>query len=52
MGFVDAVSKSFETMQNTIARPKLAVHAPDVIVDISRNAGAVYEFHKRGTSSK
>ncbi len=46
MGLFDVVGKSMETMQNTIARLKLAAYSPDVIIDIPRNVCAFYEFHR------
>lgn len=46
MGFFDVVAKSMDTMQNTIARFKLAVHSPDVIIEIPRNVCAFFEFHR------
>lgn len=46
MGFFDVVAKSMDTMQNTIARFKLAAHSPDLIIEIPRNACAFYEFHR------
>jgi NTE family protein len=44
LGPVDIVYASMETMQNTIARLKLAAYSPDVAVDIPRNACGFYEF--------
>lgn len=46
MGFFDVISKSLDTMQNTIARCKLAAYSPDVIIDIPRNVCGFYEFHR------
>ena len=46
MGFFDVVAKSMDTMQNTIARFKLATHTPDVIIEIPRNTCAFFEFHR------
>lgn len=46
LGFFDVVAKSMDTMQNTIARFKLAVHSPDVIIEIPRNVCAFFEFHR------
>ncbi len=42
----DLISRSIDTMQNTIARFKLAAYSPDVVIDIPRNACAFYEFHR------
>ena len=46
MGFFDVVAKSMDTMQNTIARFKLATHTPDVIIEIPRNVCTFFEFHR------
>jgi len=40
------ISSSFETMQNTIARFKLAAYSPDVVIDIPHNACSIYEFYR------
>jgi NTE family protein len=44
----ELISRSFDTMQNTIARFKLAAYSPDVVIDIPKNACAFYEFHRAG----
>ncbi len=46
LGFVDVAFASMDTMQNTIARLKLAAYSPDVMVDVPRNACAFHEFWK------
>lgn len=46
IGLFDVVGKTFDTMQNTIARLKLAAYSPDVIIDIPRNVCSFYEFHR------
>ena len=43
-GLAEAALSSMETMQNTIARPKLASYAPDVMIEIPRNACGYHEF--------
>jgi NTE family protein len=48
IGLFDVVGKTFDTMQNTIARLKLAAYAPDIIIDIPRNVCSFYEFHRAG----
>jgi NTE family protein len=48
LGLVDIVYASMETMQNTIARLKLAAYSPDVAIDIPRNACAFHEFWRAG----
>lgn len=42
----DLISKSLDTVQNTIARFQLAAYSPDVTIDISRDACSFYEFHR------
>ena len=44
LGFADVVFATMETMQNTIARLKLAAYSPDVTVEIPRNACRFHEF--------
>jgi NTE family protein len=44
LGLTDIVFASMETMQNTIARLKLAAYSPDVAVEIPRNACGFHEF--------
>lgn len=45
-GILDVLIRANETMQNTIARFKLAAYSPDVIVVIPRNACAFFEFYR------
>lgn len=44
IGLVDVAFAAMDTMQNTIARLKLAAYSPDVIVEIPRNACHYHEF--------
>jgi NTE family protein len=44
VGFAEIILASMETMQNTIARLKLAAYSPDVTVEIPRNACLFHEF--------
>jgi NTE family protein len=46
MGVVDVVLRSIDTMQNTIARLKMAAYSPDVVVKIPRNACTFLEFYR------
>ena len=46
IGLFDVISKSLDTMQNTISRFKLASYAPDVTINIPSNTCAFYEFHR------
>ncbi len=43
-GMLDVALVSMQTMHDTIARLKLAAHAPDVTVEIPRNACGYHEF--------
>ena len=43
-GMIDVALASMETMQNLIARFKLAAYSPDITVEIPRNACGFYEF--------
>jgi NTE family protein len=43
-GLFDIASVSMQTMQDTIARLKLAAYSPDVTVDVPRNACGFFEF--------
>ncbi len=43
-GLFDIAFGSMQTMQDTIARLKLAAYSPDVTVEIPRNACGFYEF--------
>jgi len=46
LNILEVLSKSNETMQNTIARLKIAAYSPDATVDIPRNIGTFYEFYR------
>ena len=43
---IDSVTRSFETMQGTIARMKLAAYAPDFVIEIPRNVCRSLEFDR------
>jgi len=45
-GMYVIANKSFETMQGTIARMKLATYPPDVEIDVPRNLCGTFDFHK------
>jgi len=47
-GFFEVIQHSFDTMQNTISRLKLAVYSPDVIIEIPKNACGPFEFYRAG----
>ena len=42
----EVMATSFETMQATIARLKLAAYTPDVVVEVPRDACLFYEFDR------
>ncbi|MEM7194002.1 MAG: patatin-like phospholipase family protein [Pseudomonadota bacterium] len=42
----DVVYQSFDTMQSTLARQKLATYPPDALVDIPRNICNLMDFHR------
>lgn len=42
----DIAVQSFETMQNAIARQKIAAYPPDVLIGIPRNACTTFEFDR------
>lgn len=45
-GLLEVITRSFETMQATVTRLKLAAHYPDVVVTIPRNACRFFEFYR------
>lgn len=45
-GLFDVLSRSFDTMQNTVARFKIAAYSPDVIINIPHNVCRMYDFHR------
>ncbi|TXL17347.1 serine protease, partial [Methylococcaceae bacterium HT3] len=45
-GMYDVANQSFDAMQSTIARQKLAVYPPDIIIEIPRNACGTLEFDR------
>ena len=46
LGVFELLSRSFETMQNAIAAVKLAAYAPDVLIEIPRDACGSYDFYR------
>ncbi len=44
--FLDVIWMSLDTMQNTIARMKLAAYTPDITITISRDAARSFEFYR------
>ncbi|HDH03860.1 MAG TPA: hypothetical protein ENH15_06415 [Actinobacteria bacterium] len=47
-GFFEVLTQVVDTVENTIARFKLAAYSPDYIVEIPRNACALFDFHRAG----
>ncbi|WP_428356195.1 patatin-like phospholipase family protein [Methyloprofundus sp.] len=45
-GMYEVANQSFDAMQSTIARQKLAAYPPDVIIEIPRNACGTLEFDR------
>ena len=45
-GFFDVISQSIDTMQNSIARFKLAAYSPDVLIEIPKDTCTIYEFDR------
>ncbi len=45
-GPIEIITRSFETMQATVARLKIAAHPPDVVITIPRNACRFFEFYR------
>ncbi len=45
-GMYVVANKSFETMQGTIARMKLAAYPPDIEIDIPKNLCGTFDFNK------
>jgi NTE family protein len=45
-GILDAMAMTLDTMQNAIARLKLAAYSPDVVIEIPRDACGSYEFYR------
>lgn len=46
LGLFEIALRAMDTMQDTIARLKLAAYTPDVIIDIPRDVCAFHEFHR------
>ena len=46
LGLFDVLNRSFDTMQSIVAKLKLAAYAPDVVVEIPRNACGMLDFFR------
>jgi NTE family protein len=47
-GIFDAMAMTMDTMQNAIARLKLAAYSPDIVIEIPRDLCTFYEFYRAG----
>jgi NTE family protein len=45
-GIFDAMAMTMDTMQNAIARLKLAAYSPDIVIEIPRDVCTFYEFYR------
>lgn len=45
-GAVDLLTQSIDVMQGSIARFKLAAYAPDIVIEVPRDACTFFEFHR------
>jgi NTE family protein len=45
LGMYEIAQQSFDAMQETIARQKLAAYPPDIVIEIARNACGTLEFN-------
>jgi NTE family protein len=43
---MDLLTQSIDVMQGSIARLKLAAYAPDIVIDVPRDACSFFEFHR------
>lgn len=46
LGVFEIVNRSFDVMQGTVSRLKLAAYTPDVVIRVPRNVGLTYEFYR------
>jgi len=46
MSMFEVMDRSFDVMQNCIARQKMAANAPDYLINIPRNACQTMDFHR------
>lgn len=42
---LELMNRSIETMQNTIAHMKLAAYRPDVLIEVPRTVGGLFDYH-------
>lgn len=41
---MELINRSIDTMQNTIAHMKLAAHQPDILIEIPRSSGGLFDY--------
>ncbi|WP_108126060.1 patatin-like phospholipase family protein [Saccharospirillum mangrovi] len=44
-GIMELINRSIDTMQNTIAHMKLAAHQPDILIEIPRSMGGLFDYN-------
>lgn len=44
-GIMELINRSIDTMQNTIAHMKLAAHQPDILIEIPRSTGGLFDYN-------
>ncbi|PTY39021.1 serine protease [Saccharospirillum sp. MSK14-1] len=44
-GIMELINRSIDTMQNTIAHMKLAAHQPDILIEIPRSVGGLFDYN-------
>lgn len=42
---MELINRSIDTMQNTIAHMKLAAHQPDILIEIPRSVGGLFDYN-------
>ena len=46
MGYLDLMTKTVDLMQDKLTQLLVEQHKPDLFVEVSRNVGGVFDFHK------
>jgi NTE family protein len=46
LGLFEIVNRSFDVMQGTVSRMKLAAYRPDLLIEIPRNVCLTYEYYR------
>lgn len=42
---LELMTRSIDTMQNSIAHMKLAAHRPDIMIEVPRSTGGLFDYH-------